>query len=174
MWIFTEIGYFSVGCMEDDANVLMVRGRVKKDFERLIDTLNQLGIDSPEILEWEGRDYPYRVLLSRDEWGDVLVAMSKLVTYTKFKTRIKEVDGDARYSLYMRIWSVLLGAARTVGEDWQTKSLYDAPGGYPFDDGGDLANEDTTPYAVLEGVLYPSPPPPPVVSARRRKWFGKR
>jgi hypothetical protein len=172
MWIFTEIGFFSAVCMEDDLSVVMVRGRVKKDMERLIDAINQLGLDAPEILEWEHRDYPYRILLLQNEWADVLAFLSKRVAYTNFKNRVKEVDGAGRASLYGRIWGVMLGAAQSIGERGTNRSLYE-PGGYLFDE-ADLANEDTTPYAVLEEINSPPPPPPAaVIKGKRKKWFGK-
>lgn len=171
MWIFTEIGFFSAVCMEDDLSVVMVRGRVKKDMERLIDAINQLGLDPPEILEWEHRDYPYRVLMLQNEWADVLAFLAKRVAYTNFKNRVKGVDGQERASLYSRIWATMLGAARSIGEQGTNKSLYE-PGGYLFDE-ADLVEQDTTPYAVLEEVMSQPPPPPTVIKRGRKKWFSK-
>lgn len=171
MWIFTEIGFFSAVCTEDDLSVVMVRGRVKKDLERLIDAINQLGLDPPEILEWKHRDYPYRILLLQEEWADVLAFLAKRVAYTNFKNRVKEVDGQERASLYSRIWGVMLAAAQSVGEKGTNKSLYE-PGGYLFDE-VDLGEQDTTPYAVIEEVISKPPPPPTAIKRGRKKWFGK-
>ena len=114
MWLFCSIGFYSVVAMGDDPSAVMVRGRVKKDMQRLQDTMKDLGMEPGPILQWPGRDYAYRLLMLRDEWSAVLFALGRDVAYPNFKRAVDATDGPARASLYSRVWGLMLDAERTV------------------------------------------------------------
>ena len=78
--------------MEDEPGVIMVRGRVKSDLERLQQLLVTLGHEPPEILEWENRDYRYRCLVGREVWAEALGRLAGEIGYLNFKARMAEVQ----------------------------------------------------------------------------------
>lgn len=174
MWIFTEIGFFSAVVVDDEPSVVMVRARAKKDLERLIEAIDHMGAEPPEILEWENRDYPYRILLMKSEWADVLALLANRIDYPNFKNRVKEVDGVARAGLYSSIWATMLNVARSIGEQGTNKSVYGS-NSYLFN-GEDIADEDTTPYAALDEVLSEPPPIPSDARKRSKKknWLRRK
>jgi len=129
MWVFTELGFFSAvryneatdpksktkGKLAKNAPVkVMVRARVYQDLQNLVelyDGTNVLHATEPlEILEWKGRDYPYRVIMLRETWADLLELIAGDIKYTNFKDHIKKVQGSARSGIYSGVWSVMYDA----------------------------------------------------------------
>jgi hypothetical protein len=105
MWVFTEIGFFSATrYLEADDPTIQVRARAREDLENLI--RGHLTC-APEILEWEGRDYPYRILISQHEWASALSQLAGLTDYSNFKDRVKKRQGPLRASWYMRVWEAM-------------------------------------------------------------------
>ena len=125
MWVFTEIGFFSAVATPDDTNTIMVRGRVRNDLERLKEALGNLGQEVPEILQWENRDYPYRVLLPRQSWSKLMEQLADGICYSNFKSQVAATDGSKRASLYGRIWDIMLGAERKLGLPRSNRSSYE-------------------------------------------------
>lgn len=125
MWIFTKIGFFSAVEERSEAGEepwIMVRARVKRDLERLNEVFGQLFVVegrktkySAEILEWENRDYPYRVIVPREVWSGALVQLVQDIDYGNFKNEVSREDGYKRSGLYSRVWSVMNGAERELG-----------------------------------------------------------
>ena len=105
MWIYSAIGFHSA-VATDDQDVLMVRGRVRQDLVRLQGLLAALGHEPPEILEWELRDYPYRVLIPRSAWAEVLRALAAAVDYTNWKQAVAEIQGAERATCYDQLWLI--------------------------------------------------------------------
>lgn len=134
MWIFTEIGYFSAvradppkdGKEEPEGPMVMVRGRVREDMERLANLIEfDFSLVRPQILEWPHRDYPYRVIISRQTWAEVTMELSERIEYGNFKDHVKKIDGQKRATLYSDVWSAMLSAERKLGLKASNKGAYD-------------------------------------------------
>lgn len=78
MWIFTRIGFFSIVAHADDGNAMVIHARLRDD----LDALRLHHLPDLEILEGAAGGYPYRALVSRDEWEHALQQLGKDVDYT--------------------------------------------------------------------------------------------
>lgn len=139
MWLFTTIGFYSAVRVADkdrdcipkgrdpEEQYIMIRGRVREDVENLAVLLKESCIteSEPEILEWVGRDYPYRVIIEKDEWVELLSELADMVDYSNFKNTVKKCAGVARAGLYSRIWGVMLSAESMLGHKVSNYSAYD-------------------------------------------------
>ena len=105
MWIQSIIGFFSI--VEKTPGVFSVRARERGDLVRL----NKLCGFKRGVIKSPDNDYPFRILLSRDEW---LIASQRLawsVNYDNFKSAVKDAPGQAKKAApYMKIWGILADA----------------------------------------------------------------
>jgi len=121
MWMFTRIGFFSAVIDPKNPDTLMVRARVRKDLERLRELLPS----NPKVLEWEHRDYPYRVIVPKTEFAEAVFELTDGIDYPNFKDHVKKVDGPSRSSLYSKVWGVMFRAEQKLEEFLKPKSHSD-------------------------------------------------
>ncbi len=103
--MFTSLGFFSVVAHRDDEAMLLVRARVRGDLEALRDR----HLPGHDILEWEGSDYRFRLVASRDEWARVAGELGAGIDYANFKDAVAEGQGASRARLYSRVWQTMFG-----------------------------------------------------------------
>ncbi|MDQ3813596.1 MAG: tetratricopeptide repeat protein [Armatimonadota bacterium] len=104
MWLMTQYGFFSVVQHKDDADLFLVRARVRNDLQNL---LNLCGL-TREIAVTPDADYRYRLLLAREEWEFVARSLAQTVDYPNFKNRVHELpDQNTKNRAYMEVWSTL-------------------------------------------------------------------
>ena len=140
MWMFTTIGFFSAVRDRDQPEWMSVRARVKADAENLIkvaqpilDAMHGEGAEVLKVTELKGRDYPYRVYLTPDEWALVAAKLTTDIEYTNFKDEVKKTQGKERASLYMGVWSAMYGAEGELERLKQPKGKGgSAQGAWPF------------------------------------------
>jgi hypothetical protein len=104
MWIYSEIGFFSI--VEDQASKgrnLLVRARVDTDLEALIDLGHQHGMRGGRIRETPDADYRFRVSLPRRTVLDLVAVLTGAIKYPNFKGRIGASKHGRRLGLYSRI-----------------------------------------------------------------------
>lgn len=118
MWVMTTTGMFSV--VSDDLSRqadapqapdgvgrpdgLVVRARAESDILGLLDALE---LPRSRAVSTPTADYPWRAILSRDEWIRFLAAEVGRLDYANFKSRVLETQGRDRHDAYMRVWSAL-------------------------------------------------------------------
>jgi hypothetical protein len=132
MWMFTKYGFFSVVCGRDyeatpgaksknapiDPDVIMLRARSAEHLNALLDATCDLwpADDCPEIIESDGNDYRFRIIVSREDWeqriGPVLCAA---VTYGNFKAEAAATLNDAEYNTWLH---------ETWGGGWRLQQGY--------------------------------------------------
>jgi len=101
MWLATPTGFYSaVVDPKDDRNV-MVRARVRDDLDPLV-------ARGGELFHTPTRDYPFRVILAREQWAAFVADQAAGIDYGNFKARIDRIDHD-RELVYSRVWSALIG-----------------------------------------------------------------
>lgn len=122
MWIFTTDGFYSTVQHKDNPDLVMVRSRSRDDLERLIEALPiVMGRSEPEILEYVGSDYAYRIFIPRDYWIAYVASAAGHLNYTNFKAEVQwrgETRGDERVKLRLRayhdIWARLVQWQGTI------------------------------------------------------------
>lgn len=99
MWIFLNDAFLSV-VADKDPDMLLVRGRIKGDIERVFpDYL---------VIEGAGTDYRFRTLVPRLIVADKLAEMADDISYKNFKGSVKD---KTRHDAYLRCWGIM--------ESWQ-------------------------------------------------------
>jgi len=116
MWVYAREGFFSIVLDSDQRDPefpIVIRARVRDDLIAL-----QAAVSVPWGFPTEipGRDYPYRVYVSRAELGQVMAHWAETLDYSNFKDAVKALQGYARASLYSRVWSVMYGAEEALAE----------------------------------------------------------
>jgi hypothetical protein len=104
MWIMTQDGFVSIVEKPEDAGAgtLTVRAR---NTGALVAFCEYAGVNPEEtIIETEGTDYPYRVVMTRDDVTQALVLAVSDIDYVNFKTRAKKVGGEVYERFLMRVW----------------------------------------------------------------------
>jgi len=112
MWVFTTHGFYSVVSTPDDPTVVLVRARDKGSLANLIGANDYGTAEYPEesVLTTPYRDYPYRLVMLRDDWVHYLEMYAyRDLTYTNFKDACHTAGfpkrklgalGDVWYTMY--------------------------------------------------------------------------
>jgi len=108
MWILIPNGFLSAVQNELDptGETLQVRGRAKADLEFVRDWALAEHAVELEIVSWPGRDYPWRVIMSKDVLGSFLVDMVEKIDYTNFKGEVATINPH-RAKVYGQLWTTL-------------------------------------------------------------------
>jgi hypothetical protein len=101
VWVFTETGFLSAVCTERGSNTIKVRSR---DLESLQTLIEQTGSD---VIKTPNADYPYRVIISKDEFGVFLAKSLELMEYTNFKSQVYATRGSAFAHALSSVWSTM-------------------------------------------------------------------
>jgi hypothetical protein len=133
MWIMTTKGFYSAVQHHDEADLLVVRTRVKEDARELARYLinsDNSPID-PEtlIIEKEYADYPFRVIVHREDFREFIGDVVNNLFYPNFKDEVKHIQGLDRARVYSGVWSTLLRL-----EDFDPEARrYEDDYGYEYD-----------------------------------------
>jgi len=101
VWVFTETGFLSAVCTERGSNKIKVRSR---DLESLQTLVAQTGSD---VIKTPNADYPYRVIISKDEFGVFLAKSLELMEYTNFKSQVYVTRGSDFAHALSSVWSTM-------------------------------------------------------------------
>jgi len=102
MWVFTNIGFFSVVEVNGDHTRVVVHARAKDHLKKLQKLASHKAIP---IHEDEGTDYAYRVYMTKEKWKEVLGKLADGIDYTNFKDSVEE--GPYHNALF-DVWRVML------------------------------------------------------------------
>ena len=108
MWMFTEIGFYSIVENGFNRDEVLVRSRVHEDLRQLLlctKHLRPLDAKRP-IVETPEADYPFRVVLRKSEWERCAAFIAGSINYGNFKNAVA-ADDKPRATLYGDVWSVL-------------------------------------------------------------------
>lgn len=101
MWLFTHRGFYSVVQDWDDNDMVWVRARCAADLDAL-----ETG---EQMKHTPGRDYPWRIRLSKEAFAELAGRLALEIDYSNFKGRIGEIDRDRAHA-YSGVWSVMFNA----------------------------------------------------------------
>lgn len=138
MWLFTKIGFYSatqyVDADSDPENPeIQVRARAREDLQNLIDHYFREG-DDAEIIQWENRDYPYRLIMPQVRWVEIATALASDIDYTNFKDEVKRTQGEHRSHHYLQVWTSMYGLERKLEEAKRPSSRPRPYHAFPSDD----------------------------------------
>ncbi len=118
MWIFSKVGFFSV-VQKPGQSYLTVRSRVREDLENLRATyMPGLSV----IMAGGGKDYPYRALISHNQFAKGLAEIGNDIHYSNFKNEVASKD-TARAQVYGNVWSNMLNTEKPHNEEAELKRL---------------------------------------------------
>lgn len=103
MWLFTNIGFFSV-VRKPGTDFLTVRTRVKHDLDAL---RNQYLPELSTTIGKAGTDYPWRATVSHAAFSVALGKIAMNIDYSNFKNEIAVRQGKPRASRYGKVWQAL-------------------------------------------------------------------
>ena len=101
MWVFTQSGFVSVVRHREDRSKLIVRARDAKSLEQLA------RLASAQIVKTPYADYPYRIVLSNEDfnlWHDLNV---ECLDYPNFKSQIAITRGEKYFDAINIVWTIM-------------------------------------------------------------------
>jgi hypothetical protein len=103
MWLCTRRGFYSVVESHDGSGNIQIRARDKSHLENL-----HLALPSAPILETPKSDYPYRMIVSRDEAVEAITLLASEIDYVNFKDMIDHEHGRRSWfsSACHDVWGV--------------------------------------------------------------------
>lgn len=112
MWVFTQDGFISaVEDKQKNNGTIVVRSRDRQSLE-LISTLT-----GAEIHPSPGRDYPYRVFVTREQFAEFLTSNVYALDYGNFKDRVWDARGDVWHDAAGSVWSEMLSVTDQEARD---------------------------------------------------------
>ena len=101
MWLFTQRGFISAVQDSQDKNTILVRARDKKTLEFISELYEK------EVLRTPNNDYPYRVIVSREQFANFLTTEVDMLDYSNYKSRLEAVRGDEYYYAAAHVWHTM-------------------------------------------------------------------
>jgi hypothetical protein len=98
MWLFTNTGFVSA---VSNGEALMVRARDKESLKPLAEAAKT------EIISTPHNDYPYRVIVSHENFSKWVAHMVTGITYKNFKSEVSATRGHNFAHPLMQVWSAM-------------------------------------------------------------------
>mgnify|MGYP001279191610 CR=1 FL=1 len=96
MWLFLSDSYLSVVAHREQPGSLLVRARNKQHIENFL--------PGRDWFKLEHSDYPYRLVISKNEFAELMLDYITDIKYCNFKSSVTEND----YRLYCsNIWKLM-------------------------------------------------------------------
>lgn len=109
MWIMTTEGFYSVVEHRADQDLLLVRSRDRQDLENALAGLDGTLSEDTTINNDRLADYPWRMIVHREDWALAVARMTHAIDYDNFKSAVARTGkhGFKRSGIYHSVWSVL-------------------------------------------------------------------
>lgn len=108
MWLFTVHGFYSI--VQKKPNEWHVRAREKQDLENL---RRLSGVFAKVEKSWPGSDYPWRMIVGKQQKARIIKALGEDVEYTNFKSEVgRRADQAAKLPAYHEIWAIMAAHER--------------------------------------------------------------
>ena len=102
MWLFTETGFISAVRKGHGEENLVVRARNIKALGKLSEFAQTAIVRTPAA------DYPFRLHVTPETWGDYVKTVSLAVDYRNFKTQVKKTLGQDHSDALGLVWKTML------------------------------------------------------------------
>ena len=118
MWLMTKHGFYSI--VQKKAGEFHLRSRVRKDLENLVE---RVPLSGAKILSTKEADYPFRIIVGKDEVLAVMECLGETLDYSNFKSQIARTpDQEQKHDLYAEVWSLLSDAFGAYGRSGRLNS----------------------------------------------------
>jgi hypothetical protein len=101
MWVFTQHGFVSAVQHFDNQEQIVVRSRDKESLALASAFFETKVISSPS------NDYPFRIVLSRDQFAEFIQTEVAMLDYTNFKSRLDVSRGEHWHDTASQVWSIM-------------------------------------------------------------------
>ena len=101
MWLMTETGFVSAVTHWEDPNTIVVRARDYESLLPIADFAEQVVQHTPD------NDYPIRVHISREVFGEWVAEQVKTMTYSNYKDRMYTTRGRDFTHALSDVWSTM-------------------------------------------------------------------
>ena len=130
MWIQSTSGLYSI-VRKGAPGEYQVRARVRGDLDNLIKVAKLHG---QKIVQSNGSDYAYRLIISKAELTSIVLALADGITYGNFKSAVGATKGQEKHAnIYHQAWGLFAklqpGGAYSGGHSRQ-KNLFDGDDWY--------------------------------------------
>lgn len=154
MWTMTVNGGFLSAVQHDeDADLLVVRSRVKADALALAEyrqaALHEPGDPADALITYATSDYPWRVIVPRDVFATYVARAVQAIDYGNFKAAVGLISPEHAHA-YARVWAALLDLEHTDPDRQEART--GSPFDWPLGDEDDPDEPgDTEPYTITLG-----------------------
>jgi hypothetical protein len=111
MWLMTKHGFYSI--VQKKPDKFHVRTRVRKDLENLV---ARVPLPGAEIHSSKTTDYPFRIIVGRDDVLKVMEFFGETLDYSNFKNTVAGTpDQQVKHDAYASVWHTMIGALGGFG-----------------------------------------------------------
>jgi hypothetical protein len=117
MWIFSQYGFYSV-VTGRDFGTIQLRTRDREHLEKLIVAIPSLVESGYKIVYTKDADYQYRLIISKEEWANIVLPKLGDIDYGNFKNQAEKKLGRGKYVDFLhRLWGAVYDCfdRRSVG-----------------------------------------------------------
>jgi hypothetical protein len=120
MWLMTKHGFYSIVEKNKETGEFHIRSRVRKDLANLVEHVPLTGT---EIHNTKSADYPFRLIVGKDEVLAVMEFLGETLDYANFKGKIARTpDQKQKHDLYTQVWGLLSDAFGAYGRTGRLNS----------------------------------------------------
>jgi len=109
MWIFTETGFVSAVRNTEQEGKYSVRARDKESLAGLIQTTGA------ELIVTSDTDYPYRIIISPEEFVRWISEQAATIDYPNFKSQVAKTRGYEYTEALHDVWFAMLKTQDVAG-----------------------------------------------------------
>lgn len=109
MWLMTKYGFYSI--VQKQSGEYHVRARERQDIENLI---KNIPLPHITIKESNHTDYPFRIVVEREDVLTILRFLGETLDYSNFKDTIDQID-DQKHKPYHKVWNLLADVLGAYG-----------------------------------------------------------
>lgn len=120
MWVFTPEGFISAVDNKAKPGLIAVRARDRQS----LGTLAEMADTKIEFTP--GRDYQYRVYVSKEMFQDYMRLVVDLINYPNFKDELYATRGKTFARAAGEVWSVMNDVADDEYKDWYATQMASA------------------------------------------------
>ena len=114
----TKHGFYSI--VQKKPGEFHIRSRVRKDLDNLV---ARGPLARAEIHNTKSADYPFRLIVGKDEVLAIMEFLGETLDYSNFKGKIARTpDQEQKHDLYAEVWSLLSDAFGAYGRTGRLNS----------------------------------------------------
>ena len=111
MWLMTKHGFYSI--VQKEPGQFHVRSRVRQDLENLV---ARVPLPGAEIRSSKVTDYPFRVIVAKEDVLKVMQFLGDSLDYSNFKNTVARTpDQQAKHYAYAKVWHTMSDALGGYG-----------------------------------------------------------